>query len=275
MVSNKLLITVLTVILFSSTLGVLVMDSEGATVPDQPSHTDSLSMPSMSFTQSSSAVSMYLSEYYGDYATVIGGAYMQGNLTINDNGLPSWITYTLYSNRYDIRFTITPGSECNETFWILFSCYDMRILITFPITIIDDGGGVIPDDDQNTYILAFDTQGGSSVSPMISYTSSNLHTFDISDVRSERTGYKFLGWSTVANASTVNVVNSWTLSVSGSETSDSYTLYAVWEKSRVTIPTVWSEFAKALSNPVVLLVLVITFLAVCLFIRSRIKGMMR
>jgi len=275
MASNKLLITVLTVILFSSTLGVLVMDSNAAEVPDQPNHTDLVEMPSMSFTQSSSAVTMYLSEYYANYATVIGGTYMQGNLTINDNGLPSWITYTLYSNREDIKFTITPGAECNETFWVLFTCYNMKILITFPITIINDGGGVISDDDQNTYILTFDTQGGSSVAPMISYTSSDSHTFDISDTKSDRSGYTFKGWSTVANTSTVNVVNSWTLSVSGSETSDTYTLYAVWEKSKITIPTVWSELAEALNNPIIIILGLIMFFAVCLFIRFRIKGMMR
>lgn len=272
MQKKKLLIMVLVAMIFISTVGVILADyTKGASVPDQPDHTDLVTMPSMEFTQSSSAVSYYLSDYYGDYATLIGGAYMQSSLTINDNGLPSWITYTLYSNRYDIRFTITPGADCDEDFWVLFSCFDMDILIVFPVTVIDDGTGVISDDDQYCYILTFDTQGGSSVSPMISYTTSTTHTFDISEVSSEMSGYSLKGWSTVADSDTVNVADSWILTASSSNMTESYTLYAVWEESSIVFPNLWSDLSEVLSDPTVLILILITFLAACLFVRSRLK----
>ena len=52
----------------------------------------------------------------------------------------------------------------------------------------------------------------------------------------------------------------------------SVTVHAIWEESHLVIPTFWDGLIELISNPIILLVGLILFLAICLFIRNRTGG---
>jgi len=272
----------LAVILLLSGIGISVCavadGSDADSVPDQPSYDYSYCAITGTYYQDSSSVSFYLSNMGQDasgYATLIGGSHMQGNLTVDDSGLPSWITYTLYSNRYDVSFTISPGAECDDVFWVLFSCFggDDKILITFDINVIDDGSGVINGDDLNIFTLYFDSNGGSSVSTMSAQSSGSSYAFNLSSAEPTRSGYKFVGWSSVDDSTVSDVGSSWILTLSGSSTTVTDTLYAIWEVSEdwTIIYTIWDYLCELLNDPLFLMFIVGCFLVTCLFIRKRMR----
>jgi len=80
----------------------------------------------------------------------------------------------------------------------------------------------------HTYILIYDANGGSGApaSPSYGPTADTDHTFDISTTIPTRPGYRFLGWSASSSATSAQ----YTAGSSVKVTSESATLYAVWQR---------------------------------------------
>jgi len=269
--NSKVLVVLIAVCCLVVVPFLMVSDSSDAT--DLPSCDESYQLVNKTYYTNSSSESYSLNDLSGNYAYIIGASYMQGNLTVDTSGCPSWITYQCYSSRYDVTFTISPGAVCDDTYWMLFSCFggSANILITFDITVLDSGS-VIPDTNYKTFVLKLDTNGGSQFSDIAYQSTISTHTFDLSDVTPTRDGYTFKGWSDSSAGLTLIVSNVWTLTITDDSDSIQDTLYAVWEKNQeggLTIYTVWDDIVELFSEPLVDIFVIIVGLGVALFIRSR------
>ena len=249
--------------------------SDAESVPSQPDADFVATIVSKTYQTDSQSETFHILDMGGDfpaYAEIITGANTRGNLTVDDSGLPTWISYNVpdYSG-YDVYFTINPGAPCDEVFWILFDCGGTRILFLFDI-VVEDSGSVIPGDN-HTFTIVFNTNGGDPVTSLSAESKDTSHTFDISGVTATRDGYTFKGWAADPNGEAM-ISGSVTVSLSGDSTTASRTVYAVWEENdySLTIPTFWDGLIELLSNPIILLLGLIMFLAVCLFIRNRTGG---
>lgn len=80
-------------------------------------------------------------------------------------------------------------------------------------------------NNETTYTLTFDSQGGGSLPSLTATDDKALKTFAIPTDIPEREGYVFLGWSIDPGAERPSVWPGNTLSINGSTT-----LYAVWQK---------------------------------------------
>lgn len=251
-------------------------DSEGASLPG---HNYSVTALHKSYYTNSPAESFYLASVGGNdvkaYAEMIGGSHMQGNLSVDRSGAPSWITYELFSNRYDVRFTVAPGAPVDDTFWILFNCMggSVKILVLFDIEVIDSGS-VIPDPDMNTFTLKFDTGGGSVVPNYSAETDADTYTFDLSKVDGPtRDGFKFTGWSSDSAGQSVIINNKWTMTITSGNTATA-TLYAVWEESEgpediwIPIKGVFDFLLEFFSNTELMMILGGGLISVALVFRA-------
>lgn len=81
---------------------------------------------------------------------------------------------------------------------------------------------------QYTYKLYYNANGGSSAPSGATYgpTTDTSHTFTISTAEPQRSGYRFMGWSTSSSASHASYNSGDNITV----TSESTTLYAVWSR---------------------------------------------
>ena len=260
----------LAAMLLSLSLVALVQDASSA---DLPAHSYECRALEKNYYTNSPSESFFLSKCgapdAAGYGEIIGGSNMQGNLRVNAAGCPSWITYELFSNRYDVRFQMAPGAVCDGLFWILFDCLDgrLKILVTFKIK-VSDGGGVIPDDRYNDFTLKLDGNGNGASESIRGQSVTDSYTFDLSGHRPAREGYKFKGWSTTSGGETRLASESWTLKVVSGK-SVTGTLYAQWEKTNIVIPTVWQMIAQLLSEPVFLLLTFGSMGLFALFVRHR------
>ena len=83
-------------------------------------------------------------------------------------------------------------------------------------------------------------------------------------------GYDFVGWSYSESGDSIIRGD---ISLDGvPDELVSVTVYAVWEPAKLVIPTFWDGLIELVSNPIILLLCLIMFLAVCLFIRNRNTG---
>lgn len=253
--------------------GLAVTSSDRSDAVALPPHDELIVVLHETFYTNSHAKTVSLRSLNALTAEFIALSYHVGKLSVDRSGAPSWITYAIYPERYEVELRVAPGSPVSDTFWILFNAYGSKILLTFEITVLD-GGGVIPNDNYRTFTLRFDTRGGSSVSDWSVQSLNTAYTFDLSQIRPpERDGHTFKGWSNMSDGSTLVVGKSWTVTLPDGSKSVSYTLYAVWQEDKkgFTIPTVWDDIIEFLSEPMVIISLVLGSVLTALFIRWRLS----
>ena len=278
----KLLSCVAVVVLCLCSVPMVLDDSASADVPSQPDADVSLTVVSKTYLTDSPSESFHLLDMgdlgreYVEAGEIIASSSHQGNLEIDASGLPSWISYHVpseYDLSNDVYFTVSPGAPCDETFWIWFDAYngDTSIILLFDI-VVEDSGSVIPTENY-TFVLNLNTNGGDPLGPLSAESKDRSHTFDISGCVPMRDGFSFKGWASDPNGEAM-LSGSVTVTISGDSSTASRTVYAVWEENdySLTIPTFWDGLIELLSNPIILLLGLIMFLAVCLFIRNRTGG---
>lgn len=263
--------------------GVLVLVSDGSEVDaDVPSADETFNVITATYYTDSEAQVLDFYELGGDYAVyaeILNGANNQGELSIISSYMPTWITID-YGGLYytNVTVTISPGAVCDDVFWILYDVFGSRFLLTFDIQVLESDSGTVvpdPDDPYNTFYLYFNTQGGDSITGLSAKSARSSYTFDISEIVPTRDGYTFVCWSTDPYGEAM-LSGSVTVSL-GDDGTGSRTIYAIWEENRngLIIPTFWDGLIELFSNPIILLVCLIVFLAVCLFIRNRNIGRYR
>jgi len=269
---NYRLVALLSVCILALIPLALSESSEGATLP---ACDESFEVVNKTYYTNSPVDSFWLTDLSGGnyYATLIWGSYGQGNCTIDRSGAPAWITFDIFSSRADVKITITPGAVCDDTFWIMFKCFGSdKILLTFKIRVLDSGHGVIPAENLKTFVLKFDTAGGSRIGDMSAQSTTTSHTFNLDNVQKPtRDGYKFLGWSSDDSGLSMLMSPSYPMSITDGSNYITKTLYALWEKEdrHIIIPTIWDDLFALLTEPMVIIGLVVMMLSSAVFIRSR------
>lgn len=219
----------------------------------------------------------------------------------SESCLPSWIAWDAYtgtpsapdSDAYSFDITIRPALQqvhenTSGDYWIWLSCTHPQglktvtdtFLIEFSVS-VDWAGGVIVPDDYRTFVLSFDCGDNGIGNHSIIWTGKDTdssHSFDIG-YKPVRDGYDFKGWKTndgvvvtgttyVVSTSDPNVV----VTDEDGGTRYTVTLHAEWEQSKIRFPTLWDGLIDVFSDPGAVIVLALSFIAVCLFIRSRTGG---
>lgn len=218
-----------------------------------------------------------------------------------DAVVPSWINASivqdsaLFGDHADgISITIMPAlqqvaEDTHGEYWIYYSTTQSgpgvttntkTFLFTFSVDVEWNGGVIVPDT-YNRFIACIDWGDGyvQNLTPVTFVSTVTSASFSVPEAP-EREGFVLKGISTVPNGSLIS--GDLVVSVNGSNVTVSddgdggkvYTgmFYAVWEQEHLVIPTFWDGLIELFSNPVILLVGLILFLAVCLFIRNRIGG---
>lgn len=215
-----------------------------------------------------------------------------------DACLPSWINAEIVGNdgvfgenHEGILITIMPAlqavaEDTHGDYWIYYSTTQSggstttntkTFIFTFSVDVEWNGGVVVPDD-YNRFVACIDWGTGyvQELTPVTFGSNVTSARFSVPDAPA-REGYEFVGLSTSPSGAVISgdlVVTIGASNVTESDSGDGGTLYtgmfyAVWEYQSLVIPTMWDELAVALSDPLVLLVLVVGFLATCLFVRNR------
>ena len=196
-------------------------------------------------------------------------------------GLPGWITVeksytgTMYEDFVpDIQLVVQTTHVAASTDYWLYSGLLGGILWTITVEVEDSDPTITPSETYS-YELSFDSRGGSAVSPVRIDNAHSSAVIDLAAYVPEMGGHKFIGWT--EDVSSGRIVTSITLEGEPG-TTVTKTLYAVWqvvdeeEPEHIVLPTLFDGLIQILSDPLILLIIIAVFLAVCLFIRNRTGG---
>ena len=277
---NSRLLAVVSVLLVVGLVPVMVSDvgADGASLEDAPDAKYVVDLGDYTLLKGGSEKSFDLLDAFGeqtglDQLSTYQGIYIAG---LSSDGLPGWITVersytgTMYEDFVpSIELVVDPIYAAASTDYWCHSNLMGGILWTITVEVEDSDPTVTPSGTYE-YRIDFDTTGGEPLGSVNHQSHNDSWSLDPSGYVPVRDGYDFVGWSYNSSGDSIIRGNVTLDGVSGSVVSD--TLYAVWEPAKLTLPTVWDELAVALSDPVVMLLLVVVFLAVCLFIRNRNRG---
>lgn len=277
---NAKLLAAVSVLLVVGLVPVIMSDvgADGASLEDVPDAKYVVDLGDYTLLKGGAERSFDLLDAFGeqtglDQLSTYQGIYITG---LSSDGLPGWITVeksytgTMYEDFVpSIELVVDPIYAVASTDYWCHSSLMGGILWTITVEVEDSDPTVTPSGTYD-YRIDFDTMGGEPLGSVNHQSHNDSWSLDPSGYVPVRDGYDFVGWSYNSNGDSIIRGNVTLNGVSGSVVSD--TLYAVWEPAKLTLPTVWDELAVALSDPVVMLLLVVGFLAVCLFIRNRNRG---
>lgn len=277
---NAKLLAVLSAVLIVGVVPFMISDGEadGASLDDAPDAKYVIDLGDYTFLKGSASKSFDLLDAFGsqtglDQLSTYQGIYIGG---FNTGGIPGWIsveksyTGTMYEDFVpDVQLVVNPTYVAASTDYWVHSSLMGGILWTITVEVEDSDPTVTPEGTY-TYNVVFDTHGGSSVGPITHDSHNDSWTVDLSKYVPTKDGYEFKGWSPDASGETMYGS---TLTMNGIKGDTvSVTVHAIWEESHLVIPTFWDGLIELISNPIILLVGLILFLAVCLFIRNRTGG---
>lgn len=273
---NLKLLTLLASLVLVVCFPVLVSDgSDAADLSDAPDANNVVDLGTYSLLKGSSPMTFDLLDSYGDVSgndqlSTYQGIYITG---VDSGGLPGWIsveksyTGTMYEDFVPtMELVVDPVYAVSSTDYWCYSPLMGGILWTINVEVQDSDPTITPDGTY-VYEVIFDSRGGSHVGTFHISSHNGSYTFDLSQFVPEREGYAFAGWSPDPSGDSVYLKPITLNGVPGETVS--ITVYAVWEESYLVIPTIWDGLIELFTNPLVLLIGLVLFLAVCLFIRNR------
>ena len=251
---------------------------DAASLEDAPDAKYVIDLGDYTLLKSSSPMSFDLLDAFGDQTgldqlSTYQGIYIGG---ISNDGLPGWITIeksytgTMYEDFVpDIQLVVDPLYVAGSTDYWCHSNLMGGILWTITVEVQDSDPTITPSGTYN-YRVNFDTMGGEVLGPVSHQSHNDSWSLDPSGYVPVREGYDFVGWSYSESGDSIIRGD---ISLDGiPDELVSVTVYAVWEPAKLVIPTFWDGLIELVSNPIILLLCLIMFLAVCLFIRNRNTG---
>ncbi len=224
---------------------------------------------------------------------------------VEDSCLPSWITWdAFYSDKDHIsietstfEITIRPALQqvADNTvgnYWIWFECrvpdgFGTAIdtyLIKFTVHVDWDGGVIIPET-YSEFILRLDygIPGGANNKTMRITTGVDVQEvrFVVKDLDVVREGYTFKGWSQTSGSSSTDIGDEFPVNVNMSNVRTTVddngckvheiTIYAVWElvEEDIILPDFLGDLLDLLSDPAVLILVLVTVFGVAFIVRMR------
>ena len=277
---NAKLLAVLSAVLIVGIVPFMVSDggTDGASLDDAPDAKYIVDLGDYTLLKGSAERSFDLLDAYEDAVggaplSTLQGIYIGG---FDTGGIPGWITVeksytgTMYEDFVpDVQLVVDPiYAAASSDYWV-YSAMMGGILWTITVGVEDSDPTVTPEGTY-TYNVVFDTHGGSSVGPLTHDSHNDSWTVDLTKYVPTKDGFDFKGWSPDASGETMYGS---TLTMNGIKGDTvSVTVHAIWEESHLVIPTFWDGLIELISDPIILLVGLILFLAVCLFIRNRTGG---
>lgn len=221
--------------------------------------------------------------------------------------LPSWITWESGSEdkpgnqfglHYFLDIRISPAlqqvsEDTHGEYWIffhhvysaMFNSDEDRYLIKISLDVKWNGSVIVPDIVYHTYALTFDANGGTGgitqCFTIPAVKDSGIYYVDTLSVGPVKPGFRFIGWSTVLiedGKAPIDVPGSYPFQSAQADSVDSSdpqnivyskTIYAVWEKEGVYIPTLFDALIELFTDPFVLVFMVAGIFGTAYFIRGR------
>lgn len=277
---NAKLLAVLSAVLIVGVVPFMVSDggADGASLDDAPDAKYIVDLGDYTLLKGSAERSFDLLDAYEDTVggaplSTLQGIYIGG---FDIGGIPGWITVeksytgTMYEDFVpDVQLVVDPIYAAASTDYWVYSAMMGGILWTITVEVEDSDPTVTPEGTY-TYNVVFDIHGGSFIGPLTHDSHNDSWTVDLSKYVPTKDGYEFKGWSPDTSGETMYGS---TLTMNGIKGDTvSVTVHAIWEESHLVIPTFWDGLIELISNPIILLVGLILFLAICLFIRNRTGG---
>ena len=211
--------------------------------------------------------------------------------------LPSWVSWDVTGGNSEaavLNIRISPAlqhvsEDTHGDYWIHFvtrepsmsSTIEDSYLIKFHLDIQWNGSVIVKDTVYHTYVLCFDSFGGSVsqtyYKQVVESADTGICYFDTTSSIPTKSGYKFLGWSTVSgDTAPLDVADEFPFVRSSADSVNSSdplnivytkTLYAVWEPNGFL--NSWDQLLSLMLNPVFLIVFTLIVIVLALFIRHR------
>lgn len=273
--SSKALVAIIAVLAVVAVPAFVDEASEGASITDAPSAQHVVDLGDYVLLKGGSPRSFDLLDSFGsqtgnDQLSSYQGIYIAG---FDTGGLPGWITVeksytgTMYEDFVpSALLVVDPLYATGSTdYWVHSNMFGG---ILWVITVeVRDADPTITPDETFSYRIDFDTGEGDPLGPVIHDSPSDTWTADLTLYVPTWSGHDFVGWA--ADESGESLYES-TLTLEGvSGEVVSITVYAVWEESSIVIPTFWDGLIELLTDPLVVVISLVLFFAVCLFIRNR------